>query len=103
MLKTVPALADDRQDRLLVLCEATARLRRPLHWRPSAIAFRQPQIVAHSDLIDIAKHRGARQGHQQAVGEFHAPTIPLKHGCEATSNSADRKSTRLNSSHLGIS
>src|ERR1035441_3958300 len=92
MLKTVPALADDRQDRLLVLCEATARLRRPLHWRPSAIAFRQPQIVAHSDLIAIAKHRGARQGHQQAVGEFHAPTIPL-----------DRKSTRLNSSHLGIS
>jgi glycosidase len=80
------ACADDRQAMSGVLCEAHVRLGRPLHRCAGAIAFRQTEIVPHSNLVAVANHGSTGQGHHQTVGKFQPPAISLQHGRETAAN-----------------
>jgi hypothetical protein len=68
--------------------EAAVRLGRPLHCRASAVSFRQPKIVAHSNFLAVADDGSSGERHHQTVGKFQAPAISLHHGSEPASNAA---------------
>ena len=58
----------------------------PLHGRAHAVTVAQIDVVAHADFIAVVQGRRARHRQQQAVEQFHPPTIPLHQRRQASPN-----------------
>ena len=62
---------------LLLFVKPAVRLRRPLHRCSRAIAFRQPQVVAHADLVAVSDARACPAASSSGCKQAPAAGDPL--------------------------
>ncbi len=78
-LVAVDAVVDHGTNHTLRTREPAVPLVGPLHWRARALAFRQPQVIADSDLVAVLHHRRAGQREEQAERELEPLAVVAQH------------------------
>ncbi|OEI69691.1 trehalose synthase domain protein [Curtobacterium sp. ER1/6] len=75
--------------------EARVAVRRPLHRRARGVAVRQPDVVAHADLVPVVEERRPGQREQQGVDELELGAGVVEQRREATANADVRPHPRV--------